>query len=215
MNANDKNQSAQNKKKTPIKSTNVLESLRSLGGGVSTSLKQDLLKPTMSEATRQLFGPRLNKNYSGEINPGESMEMGDVFSGKREAEEKLKNQLVVERKLREEEKSRIETKSNELKLQLHALMNEIAEVAKGTQELGEETMKASIQAPVEPGIYHVVFFEKLLEFLKSFRKKINSANVWLASANSRAQKKNYWAKYKKHGGKFLLSGEHYLTRSAG
>ena len=72
-----------------------------------------------------------------------------------------------------------------------------------------------MQAPVEPGVYHVIFFEKLLEFVKSFRKKIEDAAVWLHATNSRAEKKNYWSRYKKHGGKFLLAADHYLTSSAG
>jgi hypothetical protein len=72
-----------------------------------------------------------------------------------------------------------------------------------------------MQAPIEPGVYHLIFFEKLLEFIKSFRKNIGQAKVWLQSSNKRAQKKNYWASYKKHGGKFLLAADHYVSRSAG
>jgi hypothetical protein len=62
----------------------------------------------------------------------------------------------------------------------------------------------------------VIFFEKLLEFVKSFRKKINQSNVWLSSANKRAGKKGSWkSNYQQHGAKYLLSGEHYVARSAG
>src|SRR4030043_501414 len=60
-----------------------------------------------------------------------------------------------------------------------------------------------------------ISFEKLLEFVKSFRKKIEESSVWLHATNKRAEKQNYWSKFKKHGGKFLLSADHYLTRSAG
>jgi len=54
-----------------------------------------------------------------------------------------------------------------------------------------------------------------LEFMKSFRKKIEDAQIWLHASNKRAEKKNFWSTYKKHGSKFLLSPDHYLQRSAG
>src|SRR4030065_534669 len=64
--------------------------------------------------------------------------------------------------------------------------------AETTQDLGQELQIASMQAPVEPGLYHVIFFEKLLEFLKSFRKKIEAGSIWLQATNKRAAKKIYW-----------------------
>jgi hypothetical protein len=72
-----------------------------------------------------------------------------------------------------------------------------------------------VEVPNNPGIYHVIFFEKILEFLKSFRQKIDQASVWLGSANKRAEKKNYWSMFKKKGSSFLLSPDHYSQRSAG
>jgi hypothetical protein len=109
----------------------------------------------------------------------------------------------------------IERRSNELKLHLHALMQEVLALAKSTQSLGEKVEVAAMQAPANPGIYHIVFFEKLIEFLRSFREKIENASIWLATSNKRAEKKNYWAMYKKKGSSFLLAPDHYLQRSAG
>ena len=110
---------------------------------------------------------------------------------------------------------RSERKSNELKLQLKAIMEEVLALAATTSNLDEETKIAALQAPVNPGVYHVIFFEKLLEFIKSFRRKIEDASVWLSAVNKRAQKKNYWTMYKKKGSSFLLAPDHYLQRSAG
>lgn len=195
-----------------IAQSNALESLKDIGSSTVKSLKKDVLRPEIF--MDQIFGPR-QKNFSGEINPGETIEFSEVFAGRHEEVQKLRKQLAFERRIRQEEEVRIQKKTNELKIQLHALREEIVVLALETQELGEETQIAAMQAPAEPGIYHIIFFEKLLEFIKSFRKKIEEANVWLHATNKRAQKKNYWARYKKHGGKFLLSGEHYVTRSAG
>ncbi|HJX59586.1 hypothetical protein A2V61_01495 [Candidatus Woesebacteria bacterium RBG_19FT_COMBO_47_8] len=197
-----------------IRRSNVLESLKDIGGGTSRSLKNDLLKASSEEFLQQLFGAEKQK-YSGEITPGETLELTDVFTGDREEKKKQKVQMAFERSLLQEENRRIEEKGNQLKLQLHALMQEVYALAQSTQGLGEEIEVASMQAPVNPGVYHIVFFEKLLDFVKSFRKKIDNAGIWMHASNRRAEKKNFWSIYKKHGSKFLLSPDHYLQRSAG
>jgi hypothetical protein len=209
----DKNQS-QKPQKT-IKRSSVLENLKDVSGNTGKVLKKDLVQGVSEEFINQLLGRKPEKKYSGDITPGESLEFEDIFSGRREQTMKLEKQLVLERKLREAEKVRSERKGNELKLQLQAIIEEVAALAQNTQELAEEVQIATMQAPIEPGVYHLIFFEKLLEFIKSFRKNIGQAKVWLQSSNKRAQKKNYWASYKKHGGKFLLAADHYVSRSAG
>lgn len=186
-----------------LRQQNVLESLKDIGAETS----QDFIK--------ELLGTRVEKKYSGELSPGEPLEVSEVFSGKRAENEKLRGQIALERSLAEEEKRRVEEKGNDLRLQLHALMQEVYELAKTTQNLGEQVEVATMQAPANPGVYHLIFFEKLLEFVKSFRKKIENASLWLHSSNKRAEKKNYWAMYKKKGSSFLLAPDHYLQRSAG
>lgn len=198
-----------------IKRSSVLENLKDVGGNTGKALKKDLVQGVSEEFINQLLGRKPEKKYSGDITPGESLEFEDVFSGRREQTMKLEKQLALERKLREEERVRSERKGNELKLQLKAIIEEVAVLAQNTQELAEEVQIATMQAPIEPGVYHLIFFEKLLEFIKSFRKNIGQAKNWLHGSNKRAQKKNYWASYKKHGGKFLLAADHYVSRSAG
>lgn len=193
----------------------MLEALKDIGSGTSMSLKKDLLEGSSKDALDQIFGFREPKKYQAEMAPGESLEFDEVFSGKFEENKKLKNQLALERKLREEEVALIERESNKLKLQLHAIMQETLTLAQSTQDLAQEVEIAVIQAPANPGVYHLVFFERLLEFITSFRKKIEHASHWLSAVNKRADKKNYWSIYKKHGSKFLLSPDHYLQRSAG
>jgi hypothetical protein len=219
------------KKQAAMRAQNVLETLKNVGGGnpatknlkkdfkdigdsFKKSVKEDLIKQAPKDIINQMFGiaPR---NYSGEISVGESIEMQEVFTGEHEEKKQLERRISFERRVRQEERGQIERKTNELRVQLQAIQKEVVTLTESTQDLAKETQLAAMQAPVEPGVYHVIFFEKLLEFIKSFRKKINEASTWLHSANKRAQKKNYWAKYKQHGSKFFLSGEHYLTRSAG
>jgi len=203
------------KQKSTVNQANPLESLKDIGGSVVKSLKEDLVARTPHDFMDQLFGPG-PENFSGEILAGESLEISEVLTGEHKEKQLLRQQLQLERTLRIQEKETIEKTTNDLRIQLKTLQEEILILTQSTQDLAEETQMAAMQAPVEPGIYHVLFFEKLLEFIKSFRKRIEEASVWLHATNKRAAKKNAWgANYNKHGAKYLLSGEHYLTRSAG
>lgn len=204
------------KVQTAVRRTNVLESLKDIGSGVTSSLNTDLLGGISKDLLEQILNRKNpNKKASGDIHAGESLEFSDLLSGKHEENLKLKNQIAFERRLATEEKEVSEKRTNELKVQLQALMQEVQYLAKTTQSLGEEVEVAVMQAPAQPGIYHLIFFEKIIEFIRNFRKNIDSASTWLQSSNKRAEKKNFWAMYKKKGSSFLLSGESYSQRSAG
>jgi hypothetical protein len=194
---------------------NVLESLKDLGGNTGVQAG-DLLKNTSEDFFKELFGlsvPALKR--TGELSAGETLEVSEVISGREEENKKLRAQISLERQLSNDEKRVSQEKSNQLRVELQALMQEVQKVAVSTQNLAEQTQIAAFQVPVEPGIYHINFFQTMLEFLQSFRKKIDLAATWLSSSNKRAEKKNYWAMYKKKGSSFLLSPDHYLQRSAG
>jgi hypothetical protein len=201
--------------KKELNPQNFIETLRDLSASSAKSLKNDVLKP--EDFLEQIIGipKQKEKKYSGEIVAGESIEIKDIISGKKEYEDGLRESLAVEKSLLEEEKELVAKRTNELKIELKKIFDEISSLAKATQNLSEEVQIATLQAPVEPGTYHLVFFEKLLEFIKSFRKKVEEAAIWLHATNKRAEKKNYWSMYKKKGSSFLLSPDHYLQRSAG
>lgn len=207
---------SKNNKQNNIKTPNPLEALKDLSKNTAQEMKSEANKLS-EDFMQELLGIRTpNKNYSGEIMPGEPVDMAEVYSGKYEEQIKAKKQVAFERRLVQEERIMIEKRTGELRMQLNAVREEILILAQSTQDLAEETQIAAMQAPIEPGVYHVIFFEKLLEFIKSFRKKVEESAVWLHSLNSRAHKKNVWgANYKKKGASYLLSSEHYLSRSAG
>jgi len=194
---------------------NPLETLKDLSKATAKQMRQEV-KQMPNEVIDQLFGPRQQKSFSGELIPGEAIEFKDIMSGKQEKVEFQRRQISLEKRLLQDERSHAEKKTNELKIQLKMIQEELVVLADKTEGLAEGTQVAAMQVAVEPGVYHVIFFEKLLEFVGSFRKKIEEAAVWLNATNKRASKKNAWgASYKKHGAKYLLSGEHYVSRSAG
>jgi len=123
---------------------------------------------------------------------------------------------LLEKRLRQEDQRLVERRTGELRLQIQAIHEEIQKAMKVTVSLSQEVEVAAFQAPSSTSIYELHFLEHIFSLISSFRKKIENARVWLSSMNRRAAKKNMWgANYKKHGAKYLLSGEHYLQRSAG
>lgn len=193
-----------------------LEVLKDISKGASDQMKYEASQLPKDFAA-ELFGIKTSPTtFSAEITPGEVLEIKDVFSGKRGEIAEQRQRIQLERRLIEEEKILVEKRTNELRLQLKALQEELVVLANRTEGLAKEIQVAAMQAPVESGIYHITFFERLLEYIKSFRKRVENASVWLYAFNKRAAKRNAWgAAYKKFGAKYLLSGEHYLQRSAG
>ncbi len=205
-----------NNKQKFIKYPNPLEALKDIGKSTTHQMKDEVIQ-IQNKFFEQLLGIRLpSQKRSGEIGPGETIRISEVLSEKQEnlVKEKRKSEFIA--RLEREEKQLLERKTDELRIKIDALQKEILMVAKNTENLAEETEIAAMQVIVDPSEYHVTFFEKLWEFLRSFRKKIESASEWLHVLNKRSAKKNAWAaRYAKYGAKYLLSGEHYLQRSAG
>lgn len=199
-----------------IRNQNVLEALKDIGSSTGTSFKKDLVQGTSRDIIRQMLGESYKpRKVSGDIMPGESVEIDKAYSGEHQRVVQEKRQLSFLNRLKEQEVHQVESRSNELKIQLNRLQQELLALMESTQSLSEETEVAAMSVPADPGIYHINYFEKLIEFVRSFRRQIGSADMWMQASNKRSQKKDYWSKYKKNGSKFLLSADHYLTRSAG
>ena len=193
----------------------VIEQLRSVTDGAFDSVKKDLLQETPNEILKQMFALP-EKKVSGELIPGEALEMKMALSGKAEENRKLQTQLTHEHQMRADEQRILGRKHQELKMQLSVVTSEVQKLAQTTQGLSKEVQIAAFQAPVEPGTYHVIFFEKLVEFIRDFRKKIENASVWLSSYNNKAKKRanSFWGQVGTSGAKRLLSSEDYSQRAA-
>ncbi len=192
---------------------NPLEALRESSSEVLKTTSNEVFKPIAQEFMDQLLGRK--RKFSGEILPGESLEMRTVLSGKQTETDRLKKQIVIERQLHEEEKMLVEKRGRELKVQIEAIKSEVVKLAAATPKLSQQVEIASFQATSSVSTYELFFLQQLFLFIKSFREHIDDAHVWLGAVNARAKKKNVWgANYKKYGAKYLLSGEHYSGRSS-
>src|SRR3989304_3177294 len=130
---------ADNKKKSQKEITrqSVLESLKDLGGDTGSQMG-DLLKSTSEDFFKELLGlPKVQKKVSGNIAPGESLQMGEAMSGKVEENKLLRQQIVQERQMSQDEKAIANEKMSKLRVQLQAMTAEIAKLASATQGLAQ------------------------------------------------------------------------------
>jgi len=104
----------------------------------------------------------------------------------------------------------------EAKLQVKALQAELKKLAASTKKLTKEVTIAISQEPVNPGVYHVNYLERLRGWLVLLKKRIDESATWLAEFNQRSKKRHYyWNQVKKSGTKFMLSQERYMATQAG
>ncbi len=210
MNQNNNN----NKRSSKI---NPLELLREAGKTGMNTLNDELLSPLSQDVINQIFVRRpTQRKVSAEILPGESLEMSEFYSEERQLIEKKKKQIELQRSMQAAESAFIEKRMNELKLEIKAIKEEIIKIANATPKLTRELEEASFAETVDANTYELNFLQHIFDMIKKFRENIESASTWLAAFNQRSKKRNVWgANYKKGGAKYLLSNEHYLTRSAG
>lgn len=181
--------------------TGILESLRDLSTGVGRSVVSDIPKGMTGDALASLFGTPAPG--SGELNPGQPVEFGGEKHRPAVYRRELSDQRPVPR-----------TESG-LKEKLDAVRMELKALASSIKSLNKEIEKAVSEAPVNPGIYHDNFFDRLRSMLRLLQEQVDNSQTWLAAFNGRKKKQGYWGMYKKHGTTFGLSHERNLATQAG
>lgn len=157
---------------------------------------QGLGKDVVSEAKIQI---------TGDLQPDQPVSLESLHK----TEARFNNRFQEERLLY----LRSET---ETKQQITSLLQEIQVLAKSTGLMAHEVQIATMQAVVNPGVYHRSFFEQLRTFIKAIRAKVEQSRNWLATHSQRAAKRSYyWGQVGQSGSKFLLSSERYMVTSTG
>jgi hypothetical protein len=108
-----------------------------------------------------------------------------------------------------------EAKGKELIMQLQEQLRSLAKEMKTL----DTSVKTAIHSDVvDPGTYHVHFFQQLLNFVVLMRKRVQEANTWIENFNARGKKKGaFWSQvYSQKGGTaYLMSQEHQVARNVG
>lgn len=190
-----------------LRNDGLIEALRGLGTGTAKSVTNDLLTPLPDDLFRQT-GLRPQRNFDKPA-PAE-------MSYFEEKEEFWRKRLGRSDAVRHEEKLVFVAKERETKVQIGTLLEEVKKLATAVQKVEKEVEITAFQAPVEPGVYHVSFFQKIISFLRSLTQKIEDSAHWMAAFNSKAKKRSYyWGQVQKSGTKFMLSQERYMATQVG
>jgi len=188
-----------------------LEALRDLGTGVGNSVANDVIKGIPQEALNQI-----TRKKSGELKPNQTLNLDQLAKTEERFSRQTERFTQEFLDIRHQERLIWKQEEEKTKLQIAAILEELKKLASATKNLANEVDIAAKQVPVEPGVYHLSFFEKLRETLVLIRKRVEDAATWLSAFNQRAKRRNYyWAQVRKSGTKFMLSQERYMATQAG
>ena len=109
----------------------------------------------------------------------------------------------------------------QLQATISEIQREVKEIRIYSQGLTDEVLKieqAAMQAiPEKIGVYHVRYYEMILQYLKGLKAKVGEAKTWLMAMQSKKSKRGsaFGANTKKKGTQYSLSQEHQIARSVG
>lgn len=196
-------QSNQGKKKFPqYFNDSILESLRDVGRGVGKTVVTDVAGKVSSDALTSLFGAPANSG--GELKQNQTIEFKKEQAPQPAA---YRPELLRPTAPRSEDM--------QVRQQIEAVRAELKALAVSLSSLNREINKAIAEAPVDPGVYHANFFERLKSIIKIFRQQIEDSRTWVALTSRRKKQKQYWGLYKKHGTQFGLSSERTASTQSG
>ncbi len=195
--------SGQKKQKT-YTNTGILEALRHMGSGVSGAVKHDVVEKGVSDAWASLLGQ--TPKISGELTENQPINFNKP--------ERQQTPSPI-RRVEAPRQSVSDLDTAKIRQELAAVRQELKALSDSIKSFHTEVEKAVTDMPINPGVYHVNFLERLRSILKILKEQIDDSRAWLNLSSSRKQKKQYWGMYKKHGTQFGLSSERTLATQAG
>jgi len=202
MGTNPMIQQQNQKKKIPVYGNdNVLESLRGVGSSVGKTIVKDVLASGGTDILQSILG---SAPLSGELKQNQTIEFPSTPE-------------VIPQPIRKAPEYRSVPRSDEIevKQKIEAIRVELKALAQSIKSLRQEISKTILDAPVDPGIYHLNFFEHLKSYLQIMKQEIDDSRIWLMASNTRKAKRGYWGMFKKHGTSFAMSNERSIATSAG
>jgi hypothetical protein len=181
----------------------ILESLRALGSGVGKTVAKDVSGKIASDALASLFGAPVKPQ--GEMSANRPIQ----FAKERQPIQGFRRPEMAPRA------PFVHVEEPQLKQQIESIRMELKALSASMKSLNTEIEKAINDTPVNPGVYHKNFMDRLRSVLQLLREQIDDSQTWLSLSNGRKQKKGYWGSYKKHGTSFGLSNERTMATQAG
>ena len=187
------------------KNDNVLEQLRGVGSDVTVNTVDAAAKVGESIFSALLGNAPIT---SGEMQPNQTIELS------LQPREEVATPQTEAPKM-EAAHASTEAIMEQTKQQLEAVRQELKALSQSLKHLSQDVQSAIETAPVDPGIYHVNYYDQLRVFIHVLRQQIEDSRAWFSMSGGRKKKMGYWGMYKKHGTTFGLSNERSLATAAG
>ncbi len=211
----------------------------SLVNTTKQTIKEDVAEGLPSEFIRQLLGFDLpggqsthettasssgheeQPAVSGELKAGEVLHLGKAKSERKPAAASHKEAGEIARDYMDRIKHGSERASrrevSEMDEKIRQIMNELGKLVKSSAILQSEFAEVAVEnKPVNPGRYHLTFFEWMLTVIRTARQKVEDSGAWLSTVKGKNSKKSgYWVMFKKHGTSFGLSNERSVATQTG
>lgn len=202
------------KKQQNYQSDNFFEAFRDLGNQTAKT-GIDAMQGLADDMWQQLQpGKGPTQPISGELRPNRSSSLEEELL--RREEEARRSERAHFEHVRRQEQMVFSRKEQELKAQIAAIQDELKKLIGEAGGLVQEVELAVEQTIVEPGVYHLNFFDRLRQLIILLRKKVADSKTWMHTVNAKAQRRSYfWGQVGKSGTKFLLSQERYMSTQAG
>jgi hypothetical protein len=147
---------------------------------------------------------------SGDLTPGQAVDL--KAAAKKEQKVAIETPMNYHREIAEVGKTGMYKESAEIRQQVQGIMYELQRLAASSKAIQKEVTMATGTGVVNPGKYHVTFFEWMLTVVRDARKRVENAGAWLASVKSK--KKRAIGGMKKNMSQFM-SGERSVSNSVG
>jgi len=191
------------KKKLPVYGNdNVLESIRGIGSSVGKTVLKDVISGGTNDVLQSIFGGSVQQ---GELKQNQAIEFSKL----------PEKAPTIQPRTTESYRPVPHTESTEIKQKIESIRLELKALSQSIKSLRQEISKSVMEVPVDPGIYHLNFFEHLRTYLQAMKEQVDDSRTWLMASNNRKAKKGYWGQFKKHGTSFGLSNERSIATSAG
>lgn len=205
------------KPKTKLRATSFLEAFKENADRQPkiSSQANNFLEAFKSSATNS----RVVDALPTELAPGNDFSVSEAFKAeeaKKQENDKRFREIMMAKQHEDEDRQRFLNKQKEVERQIESLREAILKIVKSTRNLSSEIEKAAFVAPVNPGRYHVGFFETLKNTLEFVKKTLDDGANWAQMFNKRQDKTPFfWAQFKKSGTKYMMSSERSAQMAPG
>ncbi len=185
---------------------NQFESLKDVGTGVVESVKKESLDAVKDMWAQILGVEKYAAKQGGDLKPGQEVNINNSIKTK-EKKSQAEAPISYFREIAEAGKTSMHRESQEIHQQVQSIMYELQRLAGTSKAIEKQITSAVGTGVVNPGKYHVAFFEWMLTVVRDARKRVENAGSWLHTVK---KKKGFIQGMKKNMSQ-LMSGERSVS----